>query len=397
MRDHRGCFYPLNALAVHPQGAQKFCLTSSLEPTENPNEFQEQAMRIHEQLASGEWPESCRSCRTKEAKGLQSRRMKTWLRKLRIYDTKKFNQIQNEQNAPILRHLEISFSNICNLNCAMCSSEFSSSWIQDDAKAVAAGLEFRNFTGSYKAIQRFSKDKMEQLLAKSQELDLVIIKGGEPTRDPLCLEFLNHLSNISFQQTPIVFLQTNGTRHPKEWLPSTQKALHLEVGFSLDGWGPVYEWIRGTDFATVLNHFMILDESPEVKSLSVDFTLSAFNAFHFPEFLTRILELKRKMKKLEICPSFQWAQESYARVDNLLLKDRLLIRELVRPLFESEPLFFANYESILRVLEQEQVNQSVRHDALRWIDHMSNLRGRSLYDLQPQLKSSLLDNTTFAR
>jgi sulfatase maturation enzyme AslB (radical SAM superfamily) len=390
MHSPRGCFYPLNALAVHPQGTQKFCLTSSLKPESNPEAFQKQCTDIHAELSRGEWPETCRSCRSKETKGLQSRRQKTWDRKLKVYGADKVEKIRTGQAAPVLRHLEVSFSNVCNLNCAMCSSEFSSSWIGDDAKAVTAGLEFRNFTQSYGKIQRFSEQRMTEILSKSQELDMIIIKGGEPTREPLCLRFLSQLSEQPREIQPIVFLQTNGTRHPKEWLPAIGRDLRLEVGFSLDGWGPVYEWIRGTNFADVMTHFLILDESSEVQSLSIDFTLSAYNAFHFPEFLAQVLELKSRLKKLKICPFFQWAQESYARVDSLRLEDRRQIAEQVRPLFNSAPDFFANFESILAVLEQEQAAESCRNDARRWIDYVSGLRGSHLYDLQPQLKASLL-------
>ncbi|MNT43836.1 hypothetical protein D3C72_1803270 [compost metagenome] len=49
-----------------------------------------------------------------------------------------------------------------------------------------------------------------------------------------------------------------------------------------------------------------------------------------------------------------------------------------------DPVFFANAKD-------------TRRDAVRWIDYMNNLRGRSLYELQPQLKSSLLENTSFPR
>lgn len=305
-----------------------------------------------------------------------------------MYGEAFLSKLAQHQTQPALRHLEISFSNICNLQCAMCSSEFSSSWIADDGKALQAGLEFREFTRKFQSVRRVSPELLDSLLQRAHEIDLLIIKGGEPTRDPLCMDFLTRLARLRPENAPSIFLQTNGTRPPAEWLPSLA-GLQLEIGFSVDGWGEHYEWIRGTSFDRMMEHLHYLDTQPQVKTLGIDFTLSVFNCLHFPEFLENVLRLKSSIKKLDNCSFFQWAQESYARPDNIELSIRESIAEKAGTLMSTDPEFFLNADNILKVLTLPHGNEAQRSKALRWMDYMNNLRGKSLFDLQPALRALL--------
>src|SRR6218665_2850116 len=61
-----GCFLPLNAIAVHPQGFPHFCLTSTLKRGAALSEFAEARREIHQQLLKGEWPATCTRCLNKE-------------------------------------------------------------------------------------------------------------------------------------------------------------------------------------------------------------------------------------------------------------------------------------------------------------------------------------------
>jgi sulfatase maturation enzyme AslB (radical SAM superfamily) len=243
MINQTGCFLPLGALAVHPHGERKFCLTFNLPPGTEEKDFELQRIETHKALLAGEWPAGCRFCKNSEAKGIQSRRTRTWERKSARYGNKESFQMLKEQQVPYIRHLEITFSNLCNLSCAMCTSEFSSSWVKLDKEALRQGFSFREFTRPFHKVNRISESVMDEVLEHVYEYDLIIIKGGEPTIEPLCLEFLKRVGSLRPKDGPYVFIQTNGTRNPAEWLPSLQ-GLKAEIGFSLDGWGKVGSWIR---------------------------------------------------------------------------------------------------------------------------------------------------------
>lgn len=345
-------------------------------------------MEIHNQTLRGEWPSSCSSCKNKEAHGIQSRRTRTWERKIGRYGEAEAVQMLETQEKPFIRHLEITFSNLCNITCAMCSSEFSSSWVKHDRAAVEEGLEFRDFTKPYHTVKRISTEVMEEVLSHALEFDLVIIKGGEPTIEPLCLEFLKKLGELRPEHGPLVFIQTNGTREPSEWLPFT-KGLKLEVGFSLDGWGEVGDWIRGTDFNQVLKNFRTVADYHSVNEITIDFTFSLFNCFHLAEFFEEVIKLSRETPKLRECAVFQWAQQHYVSPLTLSLESRLDVKDEVAKVFAKAPELFLNYENLLKVLELPRLNDIAVKSARNWVEYMEKVRGRSIYELQPTLKSSL--------
>lgn len=383
-----GCFMPMNAIAVHPQGFPHFCLISKMSPESNLRALDDRAGEIHRQLLKGEWPDSCSHCRKNEAQHLPSRRERTWERKFARYGRSRAESFVSGQESSTLRHLEISFSNICNLNCSMCSSEYSTGWIKPEERAEAQGLEFRSGMKPFRHVRKLSDSFLEEILERSDELDLIIVKGGEPTYDPRCLAFLQKIARKRKENPPWVFIQSNGTRPVNEWLPSLE-GLDLEIGISLDGWGPVYEWIRGTRFEPVLANFQELAKSDAVRELTLDFTLSLHNAFHLPAFLERITELREQVKKPFRCPSFQWARQAHATPLALAREDRLEIRDKARPWLENAGDFFQNGESLLEVLALPRASDESIRDSLRWLDYMTELRGFDLGADETLIRASL--------
>lgn len=95
---------------------------------------------------------------------------------------------------------------------------------------------------------------------------------------------------------------------------------------------------RGTNFDQVIKHLFSLNEYPFVKSLTIDFTLSAFNCFQLPEFLENIVKLRKQVNKISECPVFQWVQQPYGSPLNLKLKDG-------EEIFVDANLFFLAKES----------------------------------------------------
>lgn len=386
-----GCFLPLNAIAIHPQGYPHFCLTSTLESKGSIKDLNENRKNIHLQLLSGDWPDSCKRCLNKEKRNLQSRRTRTWERKIKIYGRELAELYVNNQIEPNIRHLEISFSNVCNISCAMCSSEFSSTWINHDSKAIEQGLQFREFTKPFQKIARASPNLLEEVLTQSDNLDLIIVKGGEPTREPLALDFLEKISERSKnKKSPYVFIQSNGTRPPKEWIYRL-KNLKLEIGFSFDGWGNVFNWIRGANFDQVLSHFHEISELDFVRSMSIDFTLSAYNCFHLPIFLEKITELKSKIPKLDRCPVFQWVQQPYASPLNLKQENREKILELSDNILNKNEKFFLNSDNLRKILLQPRAKVESIQQGIQWYEYMNKIRGFKMEEYDELIRESLFN------
>lgn len=375
-----GCFLPMNAMTIHPHGQAHYCLTSSDSFPENLQQLQAQQQETHQKMQQGHWPEGCGRCQRKEEKGQQSRRLHTWQRKEKIYGSASAQDFVTNAKAPAIRHLDISFSNSCNLSCAICSSEFSSSWIKHDKEAVESGLEFRNFTQPFQKISRLSPEMLDYIDTQIDKIDLVIIKGGEPTREPLCLDFLKRISQ-SQQQSPSknlnIFIQSNGTHAPEKWLNGLE-TLNIEIGISMDGWGDVFNWIRGPYFDQVLANIGSLNNSTEIKSITLDFTLSAFNVFHLPVFLEKALELKQQHAKIKECPVFQWVHQDYASPLAIPLEDRKKILEKCLPILEKHKDFFLDFEVLVDTLQRPRLKPDAIQITRRWFDYLQKIRTTNL-------------------
>jgi organic radical activating enzyme len=386
-----GCFLPMNALTIHPQGQVHYCLTSKLPAPKSLAELDLLRQSIHTKLLNNEYPESCRSCKNKQDNGLNSRRMHFWNRKSNFYGPEAAAAMVTQAQKPILRHLEISFSNTCNLSCAMCSSEFSSSWIQHDKKAIESGLEFRNFTKIFSQTARISKDLVQEILDRADSLDLILIKGGEPTADPMCIYFLKQLAEKKLSRTS-VFIQTNGTIAPEKWLNDLNH-ISFDIGISMDGFGDVFNWIRGPFFDQVLNHISILSSSEKIKSITIDFTLSAFNVYHLPDFFEKILQLKKQFPKIKQCPVFQWVQQPYASPLAIPLNDRLKILSDLQKFIQGNESFFLDYSVLETILQQPRSSNTDISKVQKWFTYLNQIRGFSVGEHEQKIISALSLNS----
>lgn len=383
----RGCFLPMNALSVHPQGYSHFCLTSTLPSSKDLKVLNQSRQEVHDALLADQWPSSCTRCLNKENKNLESRRLRTWSRKERSYGTDEAEDMVTKANAPVIRHLDISFSNACNLSCAICSSEFSTGWIRHDKQAVAEGLEFRNFTSAYPKKASLSDDLFAQVMSQLENIDVIIIKGGEPTLEPRCLEFLKAFAQMKRTGTS-VFIQSNGTTRPEKWLEGLDD-LELEVGISMDGWGEVFNFARGPYFEQVLENIKELNSRPNIRSLTIDFTLSIFNILHLPEFLNRILELKALAPKIKFCPVFQWVQQPYGNPLTVPLEIRLEILSRAEKILHHEKDFFLDSQFLINLLQRPRASQADIDIAQRWFAYMKKVRGYSLGPTEGPLELAL--------
>jgi hypothetical protein len=270
----------------------------------------------------------------------------------------------------------------------MCSSEFSTSWIPRDHEAEASGLKFREFTSPYRRVARVSPALLEEILESSGSLDLVIVKGGEPTRDPRCLDFLERLAHFPGRNQELtVFMQTNGTRNSEEWLPKLA-GLRVEVGISLDGWGDLNNWIRGSMFESVLRNLVAVSKSPNVRRVAVDFALSAFNCLHLPIFVDQMNKLAQELPKLDRTPSFQWVQEHYASPLALHASDREEVSRVTREYFSAAGLDAKKLERVEEVLSLPQLAPELVSDCRAWLLHLEKVRGQKLPEGRERLLRS---------
>ena len=133
-----------------------------------------------------------------------------------------------------IRYIEMSIDNLCNFQCRMCDSKFSSQLQKRDAhmgRRVYKKLE-PNFT-------KFDDKDLSKL-------EYIKLLGGEPFMSPNFQPFLDYLSTKG-ADFPNIRLQisTNGSKRPKpELLAKLNQFGKIEINVSLDAWHPVNDYQR---------------------------------------------------------------------------------------------------------------------------------------------------------
>jgi sulfatase maturation enzyme AslB (radical SAM superfamily) len=140
---------------------------------------------------------------------------------------------ENNTNFKLVRYIEMSLDNICNLECKMCSSEYSTKLIKRDS-------EFRDPVHK----------KLEPNFTKFDSIDLselqeIKILGGEPFITPNLEKFLDYISNKSDISKITLIFATNATTMPS---PKVSKKLKKFKGLtffiSLDSYDKVNDYQR---------------------------------------------------------------------------------------------------------------------------------------------------------
>lgn len=133
-----------------------------------------------------------------------------------------------------IRYIEMSIDNLCNFQCRMCDSKFSSQLQKRDAHMgwrVNKKLE-PNYT-------KFDKYDLSHL-------EYIKLLGGEPFMSPNFEPFLNYLLSKGAEFKNIrLQISTNGSRQPSpSLLQKLKRFSKIEINVSLDAWHPVNDYQR---------------------------------------------------------------------------------------------------------------------------------------------------------
>ena len=277
------CYIPFEGFTIDPRGKAQLCaawstdkdhmihdMTKSSTTVENIF-YGDHINNIREKMLKDERVDACNICYRKEDRGRLSKRLKY------VKSRQHRNLKKNNPREPELKILDISFSNQCNLFCTMCNSMHSSKWGQQEQllpENVQHAIKDSRRNFQFKPVI-LQKEFIDSLLNNVDELELIIIKGGEPLYDKNCLSFLDKISNIKPDLK--IKITSNITLITKKTLKMFDKLEDLEICASIDGIDKTYEWIRGYKFDQVDENFKLLLNHPKIKLLEVHYTVTPYN------------------------------------------------------------------------------------------------------------------------
>lgn len=173
-----------------------------------------------------------------------------------------------------IKRADIAFSNLCNLTCTMCSSDFSSEWIKLNKKIK---------TDEPRLPWNFSESQVVELAHQLKNCSLVNIKGGEPFFNPRLKIFLKELADLNLNvHLPIL---TNGTIVDDEALTQFSRfTARPTFCVSLESTNnDLYQLIRGGKYRydDVKNNIMYVKEHYPNLTLKTNYVLGAWNIDEF--------------------------------------------------------------------------------------------------------------------
>lgn len=257
------CPAPRNMISIEPDGFVKPCCVYKGEsPKATTLESITQAFDNNQKIATelelGNWPKGCKSCLRQEENKVISKR----------------NKLLRKNWSDNFSHLEITFSNSCNLNCIMCDSSYSSKWKEWD----------RELGRTVFPAWRLPVDPIE-LAEFCTKLDSIEILGGEPLYDKSFIKFINHLSQQKNQ--PKVLITTNATIINDKIIDSLSNITDLSLNFSIDGVDQIYKYVRGFDFDTTYANYTRLKQLKNLTYSCIHYTISYANVFNLSNFVKR--------------------------------------------------------------------------------------------------------------
>ena len=179
-----------------------------------------------------------------------------------------------------IRYIEMSLDNICNLQCKMCDSKFSSK------------LQLRD-----KFLKEDVFKKLEPNFNKFDNLDfsnLIYIKllGGEPFISPNFLDFLDYVEQHSDPSKIKLEIATNGTTIPnKEIIKKLNKYELLFINVSLDAYDKANDYQRyGSNYKQIYKNAKTYEQIFENISVSFHCTVSLLTANKLADSLNFLIE-----------------------------------------------------------------------------------------------------------
>lgn len=338
---HR-CLLPFHHIAIRPNDQVYPCCQFRWENTpqdlnlNHPDVFNHSFMQdLRQQMIDDKPVEGCTICYESEKRtnGTESMRL-TFAKELGFTIPIK----------PVLTHLDLALSNVCNNRCRMCNPELSTNWYSDAKKL---GNDFFPPV-QLKGIKQ-SKDILENYDFK--ELRFIKLIGGEPLMEEE--KFIRVLQRCNLDKL-YVLLTTNSTIIPSQELADLLRACgFFRVNLSIDAYGDLNNFLRkGSKWENVVKVMdWFVDNFPDrVKLHSI---ISIYNINNFYELSSFVYDRYKNKVSVDfrLVDGTDWMQARNlpSQVKDIILNDlRGKVRDNLYKLVEHEMTQDGDFAEFLR-------------------------------------------------
>lgn len=287
---------PWEAMAVNMESNIRPCCRFQNKHSVAPEDYQDAFKQLRIDMLNGKKDPRCKKCWQEEAAGIPS--MRTRANSFHGLDFKKNILTENFRK---VTHIELSLDNICNFQCRMCSSQYSSKLIKRDMWAVKERPDIDFYVGK---VHKSRYETLKDMDVDWSELRSVKLLGGEPMMSPNFLDFLYFLdmrSDISKISLEVV---SNCSKTMTEEIAEILNQFRfIRLSGSFDSTPKLNEYQRiGSKWHEGLNNFIEYGEMLQNRRMIIHQTFTVLN----------INKLDESLKLYEPhCDSISWSYDEY--------------------------------------------------------------------------------------
>lgn len=286
-----------------------------------------------------------------------------------------------------MRYYDIRFSNICNLKCRTCGSEFSSQWAIEDKKTFKPDGPIIIHVDDHRG------EVLQEILDQVDNIDLAYFAGGEPLITEEHYVILEEMIRKGKTDT-ILRYNTNATTvsyKDKDIFELWKHFNKIELSCSIDHYGERAEILRhGTDWGKVeanLKRFRALD----YVDFQYNTVFSIFNYMTLPDFY----QYMHENQLLDL--NNDWHHSLYLAVHPPYYTARALPKELkefaagrIQGWDSGTGCINRLTKDAISFAAEEDTWDDVKDSMFHNITRLNNIREEDLYKVFPELE--LLEN-----
>lgn len=272
------CMLPWESFTVTMNNGFRPCCRFAKAQAVPFDQYDEAYADLRRDMLEGKKDPRFRKCWEEEATGRDS--MRTHANRFHGLEFKK-EYLTEKFRKPVF--IEFSLDNVCNLECRMCNSTYSSKLLKRDVWLKENHKDLESFFP-----EKISKSRYETLKDLNidwSELRLIKLLGGEPFLSPNFLDFLYFLdmrTNISNISLEIVTNCT--TKMSEEVAEILNEFKFVELYGSFDGLPKISMYQRqGSDWYKCFDNYLEYGEVLKNRSMNVHQTFTALNVSHLDE------------------------------------------------------------------------------------------------------------------
>ena len=368
-------------LTINPDGSIVLCCVSSqnklahISEIDDLNHFYNSSLfnYIREKMKSGLLPtETCQACNFAREQG-HTAAIDSWVRE-------KIKWTSDDIDYHTISFLEFAPSNICNQNCVMCGSFYSSKWVEWELDAIEDGLTFRfkekhqyvtNFHNEVWSMDDKDLQKIYDVLPNVKRINL---KGGEPFADKRNYDLIRHCMKL--KNPPIISSTTNFSSIPNEIMDLICDYPKFRMGVSIDGTDKVYEWVRGASYKQTIDNCHTYMKRSNNGILVVTATPTIYTLYSLDDYMLEMKSLGFKRMQFMSCTSPKYVSiEAEENLDYYVQKYEKFLST-----YDGMKVHF--FENIYNRKYDINIDKSNVRD---WIEFMNKKRGFDIRKYVPEL------------